>query len=102
MRITLGLFCALAIFVGEQMSYAQPDAPTYQRHRNAAWGGARYSPGWGHPGPVGPAYWGGSYGHAYSGTWYQRPYPYHFDYYRNRFNAPAVEHEQPDCPCAQQ
>ena len=42
-----------------------------------------------------------------AGYYYQRPYPYHFDYYRHRWGAPPVDHgysPEPapvadDCPC---
>ena len=41
-----------------------------------------------------------------AGSWYQRPYPYHFDYYRSRWGAPQGGYggepgvATPDCPCA--
>jgi hypothetical protein len=45
-----------------------------------------------------------------AGAWYERPYPYHFDYYRNRWGgAPAGAYGNAgvemipaaDCPCLQ-
>jgi hypothetical protein len=71
--------------------------------------------GWGH-GPGGAGFGGPFFNNAYNpyfftppivtGSWYQRPYPYHFDYYRYRWGAsqgsygtePGVA--TPDCPCA--
>ncbi|HMP08679.1 MAG TPA: hypothetical protein PJ982_20220, partial [Lacipirellulaceae bacterium] len=42
-----------------------------------------------------------------AGSWYQRPHPYHFDYFRNRWGGGlqrmadgAHAHWPPDCPCA--
>jgi hypothetical protein len=44
-----------------------------------------------------------------AGSWYQRPYPYHFDYYRYRWGGPPMgdgdyeaepPYAAPDCPCA--
>ncbi|NOY43638.1 MAG: hypothetical protein GXP26_17615 [Planctomycetes bacterium] len=105
MRFSFGLFCALAILVSGQASFAEEEVPTYQRQRYAAGDGAPYSTGWGGaPGYAGAgygaAYWGGFAGQAYAGTWYQRPYPYHFDYYRGRFGAQSARKPQSDCPCA--
>lgn len=62
-------------------------------------------------------HWRGGFGGFYNpffaqplvtGTWYQRPYPYHFDYYRYRWGgAPNGVYGDPtiemmpaaDCPC---
>ncbi len=37
-----------------------------------------------------------------TGSWYQRPYPYHFDYYRYRWGGPPNGYgtASEDCPCA--
>jgi hypothetical protein len=78
-------------------------APTYERVRRGAddwqFRGGRHGHGYG----------GSGYNYGYfqpyispiiAGSWYARPYPYHFDYFRDRWGgtqvAPAV-----DCPCAQ-
>lgn len=76
--------------------------PTYLRHRPGAadWGdrtggsfGYGYAaPGWG----WGPGFFGPP---VVAGSWYARPYPYHFDYYRHRWGAPAPA-GPPECPCA--
>lgn len=75
-------------------------APTYLRHRPGAedWlarGGGAYGYGWAHPGVpfgfVAPP--------VIAGSWYARPYPYHFDYYRYRWGGAAAA-PQNDCPCA--
>lgn len=49
------------------------------------------------------------YGHGFSGpivqgSWYQRPYPYHFDYYRHRWGGPDQAPQGQmmpvaECPC---
>lgn len=102
MRFSISLFCALAILVSGRVSCAEGEVPTYQRQRHVAWDGVPPASGWGYSpaGYAGAAYWGGFAGQAYAGTWYQRPYPYHFDYYRGRFSAPPVSKAQSDCPCA--
>ena len=64
-------------------------------------GGYAWGPGFaGYP-PFG-GFYGGFYGGAgfVSGSWYQRPYPYHLDYYKYKWGggmAPAPM----DCPCAE-
>jgi hypothetical protein len=40
------------------------------------------------------------YAAEFSGHWYARPYPYHFDYYRNRWPAAPTTDGDDDCPCA--
>jgi hypothetical protein len=90
---------------------ARGQAPEYQRTRGGAndWqsrGG--HAQHW--RGPTGG--YGGFFNPYFApppiitGSYYQRPYPYHFDYYRNRWGASApVEGSEPgygtpDCPCA--
>ncbi len=85
-------------------------APTYQRLRSGArdwnarggdnqqwrsgYGGGFYNPFFAQP--------------IVTGSWYQRPYPYHFDYYRQRWGGdPNGSYGDPnaemipaaDCPC---
>lgn len=98
--------CALA---GADAARAQ--TPAYQRTRSGA---DAWQARGGHRQP-----WaGGYYGHAYAapyfsptiiaGSYYQRPYPYHFDYYRARWGEQAPTAAPPDvdmipaaeCPCA--
>ncbi len=85
------------------------DAPVYQRNREIAFVNG-YHGGHGHLG-------GGGYGgytvfgipygnpwfapQVYAGTWYERPYPYHFDYYRMRYSSPPIQEIAPDCPYAE-
>jgi hypothetical protein len=84
-------------------------APTYQRMRTGAedWQ-ARGGPF--HGGPRGG--FGGFYNPYFNpyfappiaGSYYQRPYPYHFDYYRFRWNAPSLDFSDEmmpvsECPC---
>ena len=86
-------------------------APTYSRARSGAddW----HARGGGH------GYGRGRYGFGYgdnffqpyyspviAGYWYQRPYPYHFDYYRHRWGGgPELQGDMTpipsDCPCAE-
>jgi len=84
---------------------AQADeGPVYQRHRGGVggYGGQAaygFSPGQ-HPGlgysPLAP-YGLGFNQQPFSGDWFTRPYPSHFDYFRLRHRAtPAMQ----DCPCA--
>ncbi len=88
-------------------SHAQPnDGPAYARQRvimrggewNGGYGG-QY-PGGQYPRSQYPRHNGGGYypyQPAIAGSWYTRPYPYHFDYYRGRFSTPQQAN---DCPCA--
>jgi hypothetical protein len=85
------------------------DAPVYQRDREIAFVNAGHG-GHGHHGGGG---YGGSLGYGvpyaypwiapqvYAGTWYERPYPYHFDYYRMRYSSPPIQQIAPECPCAE-
>jgi len=72
------------------------EAPVYARQRDHArgdgvWnGGAQY--GNQSPGHLHPGHWGGYFPYpsfpfqpAIAGSWYTRPYPHHFDYYRGRY-----------------
>jgi hypothetical protein len=107
LRIYL-LTAALGAFFASQ---ASAQAPAYQRTRGGAddWqvrGG--HAQHW--RGPYGS--YGGFYDPYFAappivtGSYYQRPYPYHFDYYRNRWVAQAptesseAGYATPDCPCA--
>ena len=90
-----------------------PGAAHYQRMRNGAgdWQarGGHHQP-W--RGPGGGYGYGGFYDPFFyvppivAGSWYQRPYPYHFDYYRHRWGAPPEGYgadpgyAPTDCPCA--
>lgn len=93
---------------------AQAPAAPYQRMRTGAdsWsarGGLSNS--W----RGGPGGWGGGFYAPFftppivAGSWYERPYPYHFDYYRHRWggspHAPGVDPgvetiPAADCPCS--
>ena len=104
------LFFAVAFIALPLAARAQGPAPgpAYQRMRTGAdqWPARGGMNGYRHGG------YGGFYNPYFyappiiAGSWYQRPYPYHFDYYRNRWGAspggyggePGVP--TPDCPCA--
>ena len=76
-------------------------APPYMRHHpGPAYGNRPYGPpsggryrrtpwlGYGSRGYA-PWFSGGFYSPPIYGSWYQRPYPYHFDFYRGRFRGRA-------------
>ena len=102
--------CFMAIVVSCMSSIIRADdAPVYQRDReiafvNAGHGGHGHHGGdgfGGYPGfgvPYGYPWYGPQF---YVGTWYERPYPYHFDYYRMRYSSPPIQQIAPDCPCAE-
>lgn len=98
LMLLLGPFVVEANAV--QASHAQPSDghPAYSRQRAGSWGGG----GWQGRSQTPDRYAGYhrgyySYQPAIAGSWYARPYPYHFDYYRQRYSAPALTN---DCPCA--
>jgi hypothetical protein len=109
-RYTAGAILSL-IAASSQLSTAPAQdtfvAPTYSRSRMGAddWqarGG--YGHGGGH---VRPGYGYGFYqpyiSPVIAGSWYARPYPYHFDYYRNRWGGGPNGYQggtTSDCPCA--
>jgi len=97
--------------------FGPPMAP-YARVRAGAEEWAERGGGFGYGGPWGAGWgggWGGGFANPYGfgfagpivqGSWYQRPYPYHFDYYRYRWGgaAPNQVYDVPppgDCPCAE-
>jgi opacity protein-like surface antigen len=117
MRSTL-LLAALLVAAASSPASAQAPVAPYQRLRAGAetWS-ARGGPGqhWrggGYGGSHGIGY-GGFYAPYFApplitGSWYERPYPYHFDYYRHRWGgAPTGPYGDPgvemipaaDCPC---
>lgn len=81
----------LALNLSGAGAWAMGQSPVYLRDRQTVDGrGAwRAVP----PGPLGPNGWyypGGWYApQTYAGSWYQRPYPSHFDYYRWRYQTPT-------------
>jgi hypothetical protein len=97
------LLAALAIVPGAALAQEPFAAPPYQRMRTGAdrWRArngsyTRVSYGYGgffDPYVVAPP--------IVAGTWYQRPYPYHFDYYRYRWGGAAFEDQAiMNCPSA--
>ena len=75
-------------------SSSQAEGPVYSRNRGGGRGG--YHGGGRHGGRFNHyGYFG--YQPFIAGSWYARPYPYHFEYYRWRYSAPP---QTPDCPCA--
>ncbi len=106
-RINAGALLGLAIVWAMPSTAPAHDyspAPTYSRMRAGAddWHarGGGYGPGY-------PGY-GAGYGYfqpyvspVIAGSWYARPYPHHFDYFRDRWNGSASELQQ-ECPCAEE
>ena len=98
-------------FAGLPPAHAQDFAPTYSRHRTHAHDFGRRGDGHGFSGHRGGGYNNSYYDPSFyssvvAGSYYQRPYPYHFDYYRRRWGGPPANygpdqlHATPDCPCA--
>jgi hypothetical protein len=103
-QYTAGALLGLATIVAlPSIAPAQDafQAPTYSRMRTGAddWharGGGRGPVGYGHGG------YGGGYGFfqpyvtpVVTGSWYARPHPHHFDYFRGRWDRSAP---MTDCP----
>jgi hypothetical protein len=102
-----------ALAAAPSTTHAQPGAmpPNYSRMRTGAddWHGRGGSYGWS------GGYGGYGYGYnffppyyyppVYAGSWYARPYPYHFDYYRYRWSGNqmgdpnAAAPADRECPC---
>lgn len=96
---TIAVVLVVTGAIAEQAQAQPSDSPVYARQRSGIQGGAAWYGGY-RP-PVRPPF--DQFGYGYfgyppivAGSWYQRPYPYHFDYYQYRWNTP-----QPalDCPC---
>ena len=94
MLATLCLGCSAAITDRAEAN----DGPVYSRQRAAVRGEFGRTEGFRNAGRQ-HGYYGGyfPYQPVIAGSWYARPYPHHFDYYRRRYSAPPI---QPDCPCA--
>jgi hypothetical protein len=104
------LFAAILLAARVSPAAAQTPAAPYQRVRTGAdaWSARGGFPGsW--TGGVSPY---GAFVNPFftppivAGSWYQRPYPYHFDYYRHRWgdsdaNGAMRGEMMPtaDCPC---
>jgi len=98
-RTVLGLTLLLSC-LAVASSHAQPQgAPVYARQRADARRGGVWEGGSRYAGQYSGRYNGNYFSPpAITGSWYVRPYPYHFDYYRQRFSAPP---QTPECPCAE-
>jgi len=110
--LTLSALTALAVFPANALADGEEtEGPVYQRHRQAYGEDATQFPQGSYGQPSYPGYFPGAYypGYYYpkaiSGSWYQRPYPYHFDFYKGRYSArSATSGGQPvraDGPCAE-
>ena len=95
LALTLLLSCLAAA-----PSQAQPrGAPVYSRQRGDARAGGRVAGGPRVAGQIpGRHRIFYPYQPVIAGSWYARPYPYHFDYYRQRYSAPPQTREY---PCAE-
>jgi hypothetical protein len=100
-RLTAGALFALAASLGPGSSAPAQDmsaAPTYSRLRTGAddWHGRGGAWGYGQGGYAsGYGYFPPYVSPVVAGSWYSRPYPYHFDYFRGRWDRPAPT---TDCP----
>ena len=109
MRNALLLAAILLAFAPASVCAQGASAPPYQRTRMGAdnWHARGGGQNW-HDSHH------GGYGRFYNpyfaapplvvGSYYQRPYPYHFDYYRHRWGGGAMGYGDvptaaPDCPC---
>ena len=111
MRATI-LQITADVVLGSAMLLALPSAapaqdslqaPTYSRTRTGAedW----HARGGGYVHGQGDFGYGYGYFQPYispvvAGSWYARPYPYHFDYFRGRWDGPRSGIAS-DCPCAE-
>jgi len=112
-RLIAGALACLAAFSGQAATAPAQEplaAPTYSRMRMGAedWQsrGGNYAHGFGRGGHG----WGGGFFQPYispviASSWYQRPHPYHFDYFRGRWDGGQGAYAgeipaSPDCPCA--
>ena len=104
--LVLALTLTIVVFAaGGSRASAQEAgmAPVYSRTRGGDMRGGPVAPGRSHV----PGY---GYGYGYYqpyvspyivSNWYARPYPYHFDYFRGRWEGRAAGVAE-DCPCAEQ
>jgi hypothetical protein len=97
-------FAALSALPSTAPAQELPAAPTYSRVRTGADEWHARGGGYGH------AHGGDGYGYGYfqpyaapivTGSWYARPYPYHFDYYRHRWGGDMPAPATADCRCAE-
>jgi hypothetical protein len=96
MKTALLLACAL-LMSASTTAWANEEGGTYQRQRMN--GGQRGYYGGGFQGGH-PRWGGGFYQPTVVGSWYQRPYPHHFDYFRRRYNGPPAP-VPVDYPCVE-
>lgn len=92
----------VVVAIAAEAAIAQSEPfPVYSRSRSGALGGGAWRGEYRPPArpPFDQAnigYFG--YAPTVAGSWYTRPYPYHFDYYRWRYSTPR---QTVDCPCAE-
>ena len=87
--------CALFVLAAST-AYANDGGGVYQRNRHHHRGGGYHGGGFYHQ----PFFGGGFVPPTIIGSWYARPYPYHFDYYRWRYSMP-MQVPPMDCPCVE-
>jgi hypothetical protein len=104
--------CVIASALTPSTPASAQDGQPYARQRMGAHDWRQRGDGFGYGGR-GDFGYGGFYnpyfysGPIVTGSYYQRPYPYHFDYYRHRWGANDAHHNHSgppaaavDCPCA--
>lgn len=97
MRLFSSIVCALALAASALAGQAsEPAGPVYQRQSMGGWYGGWYGQGGNYRSSRGS---NGRYYQQSSGNWFVRPYPYHFDYYKWRYNVPPISPATADCPC---
>jgi hypothetical protein len=111
-RFIAGALACLAVSGQAAPAPAQEPiaAPTYQRMRTGADDWQARGGAFGHGHGRGGWGWGGGFFQPYispviASSWYARPYPYHFDYFRGRRDggqgpSPGEVPAPADCPCA--
>jgi hypothetical protein len=111
-RLSAAAWALLLALSGTLTAIAQDmmQGPAYARQRMGAQDWGQRGGGYGGPrvGSFYPGYYGYGFGYGgpvITGSWYARPYPYHFDYYRYRWGHPDGGYLAPepaaaeDCPC---
>lgn len=93
-QLIAGALVCLAALSGQAATAPAQEplaAPTYSRTRMGAEAWQARGGAYGHGFARGGHGWGGGFFQPYispviASSWYQRPYPYHFDYFRGRWD----------------
>ncbi len=111
-QLIAGAFVCLAALSGLAATAPAQDSfavPTYSRSRMGAddWSarGGGFGRGYGGNGGYGNGFYQPYVSPVIASSWYARPYPYHFDYFRGRWDGGQGAYSgearpAADCPCA--